>query len=108
MVDDLVEKFGRDKVALVVDQVNLNEPFTLWETLDLGWLVTIGKKRTSISQCFLYSDPSSLHRCLSILRVVCALLSSQSDNPSESNDQVWLEAKHGFTVISWIARGLKG
>lgn len=45
VVDDLVEERGFDQFALVVDQVDLNEPFTLRETLDLRWLVTIGKKK---------------------------------------------------------------
>lgn len=90
VIDHLVKEVGLHQVALVVDNVDLDPPFTLGEPLNFGRLITVGGENNeklafgSYISCLteFMGYLVGLARPDSIL--VCALLSSQLSNPTET------------------------
>lgn len=50
-VDNLVEYGGRDLLALVVKEINLDRPLALREALNLRWLIAVSSKNIKVSPC---------------------------------------------------------
>lgn len=97
VVGDLVEESGGHLLTLVVDEVHLDRPLTLWESLHFRRLVAIAEQSCQpvhiafSSVCVCVGVAESERRAMTVCRalILCALLSVLTPKKGSSKTATW-------------------